>query len=265
MMTYGRIFDTPRLVSEPGADIGQIGSVPVPSIQMTISLSWAIKNEGDADGYGVLKVWVIEKKGWPATDVEWVVYTPLAREGGPGLDVDIVADETDLKTEHTAPWVLVRPGAIGVARTHLYLPGYDVTAAMRDFWEKHAGAPFKVVVQALQVDVDGEFIADLGAHTFDEAFRLETAVAEAKLEATTSYQDEPQPELSLSIFLEGYYEYTRSVGAGWWYPCVGSRHILPCHQGSGGRRGAAGRGRGAWRTERFLGDYRLTGGCHDDG
>lgn len=200
MTTYGRIFDTSRVAVEPGVAIGQIGSIPVPSIQMNITLNWAIRNTGDADGYGVLKVWVIEKKGWPASDVEWVVYTPLAREGGPKLDVDVVADETDLKTDYTAPWVLARPEATVIARTTLYLPGYDVTAAMRNFWEKHAGAPFKVVVQALQVDVDGEFIADLGAHTFDEAFRLETAVAEAKLEATTSHDGVPQPELSVFIF-----------------------------------------------------------------
>ncbi len=195
----GRIFDI--LEAEfPAPGIGQLGSVPVPSIQMTISLSWAIRNVGDAEGQAALKVWVIEKKGWPATDVEWLVFTPLAREGGPGLDVDLVAAETDLTTSYHAPLASIGPGITRVARTHLYLPGYEVTASLRNFWDKHAGAPFKVVVEALHVDPAGELVESLGSHTFDEAFRLEEAVvAVGKLEATTTYNNVAQPELSVSI------------------------------------------------------------------
>lgn len=198
MRDYGRIFDTPK-EELPTPGIGQLGSVPVPSIQLTMSVLWALRNTGDADAHAALKVWLIEKKGWPASDVEWIVFTPLAREGGPGLDVDLVSAETDLYTSYDAPLTTIPPGTTRVARTSFYLPGYDVTDRLKSFWEKHAGAPFKVVVEALHVDPAGELVESLGAHTFDEAFRLEEAVAAGKLEATATYNNVAQPELTVSV------------------------------------------------------------------
>jgi len=198
MKMYGRIFDVPK-EDIPATQIGQLGLISVPSIQMTISLSWAIRNVGDADAHAAVKVWVIEKKGFPASDVEWLVFTPLAREGGPGLDVDIVSAETDIFTSYNAPLVTIFPGSTGIAYTALYLPGYDVTDRVREFWEKHAGASFKVVVEVLHVDPAGELLESLGAHTFDDAFRLAEEVAMGKLEALSSYNGEAQPELTVSV------------------------------------------------------------------
>jgi len=198
MKIFGRIFDVPR-EDAPAAQIGQLGTVPVPSIQMAIALTWAIRNTGDADASAAIKVWLIEKKGWPATDVEWAVFTPLAREGGPRLDVDLVSAETDLFTTYDAPLTVITPGRTQIARTTLYLPGYDVTDRLRTFWERHAGAPFKVVVELLHVDPAGQLLASLGASTFDEAFRLAQEVAVGKLEALATYDNVEQPEMTVTV------------------------------------------------------------------
>jgi len=197
MRIFGRIFDTPK-EEIPAPGIGQLGSIPVPSIQMAISLSWALRNVGDADAHAALKVWVIETKAW-RDDVEWLVFTPLAREGGPGLDVDLVSAETDLFTSYDAPIVTLEPGLTLLARTTLYLPGYDVTDRLEDFWKNHAGATFKVVAEVLHVDPYGEFVESLGDRTFDDAFRLEEAIAVGKLEAMASYGGKDQPELTVSV------------------------------------------------------------------
>ena len=195
---YGRVFDT-AVVEAPGAEVGQLGEVSLPPFQMNVALRWAVRNAGTADGYVALKVWLIEKKGWPVADVEWVIFTPLAREGGPKLAKDIVAGETTQKTSYSAAPVLIAPGATRVASTVLYLPGYEVTADLADFWNKHAGAPFKVVVQALHITLVGEHVADLGAYTFDEAFRLAKVLKEAKLETLATHNNVAQPELSVTI------------------------------------------------------------------
>ncbi|KKL66064.1 hypothetical protein LCGC14_2148760, partial [marine sediment metagenome] len=105
----------------------------------------------------------------------------------------------DSRTRFDAPLVSINPGSTRVARTSLYLPGYNVTGSLKSFWEKHAGAPFKVVVEAIHVDAAGELVESLRSRTFDEAFRLEEAVAIGKLEATTTYNNVAQPELSVTV------------------------------------------------------------------
>jgi len=195
---YGRVFDT-AVVEAPGVEVGQLGEVSLPPFQMNVALRWAVRNAGTADGYVALKVWLIEKKGWPVADVEWVIFTPLAREGGPKLAKDIVAGETTQKTSYSAAPVLIAPGATRVASTVFYLPGYRVTADMAGFWNKHAGAPFKVVCQALHVTEAGEYVADLGAYTFDPAFSLAEELVAARLEALATYAGVDQPELNVTV------------------------------------------------------------------
>ena len=193
MTMYGRIFDTPSVAApgEIGWHIAEL--VPVPAIQMIIRLEWAVRNSGDADAYAALKVHLIETKAW-RDDVDWVTYTPLAREGGPGLVDDIFAKETASKTAISAPLTLIRPGMTEVARVALTIPG---TLMYKSFWYAHSTPTFKIVVQALHITPDYEYVADLKGYTFDEAFRMTPALV-GKLEALSTHAGVAQPTLYVS-------------------------------------------------------------------
>jgi len=180
--------------------VGDLGVVPLPAFQMSINLRWGVANSGSQLGYVGLKVWVIEKKAW-GSDVEWWVYTPLIREGGPGMVRDIMASESG-GVHQAYPGAELMPVPAGSSVqgvTSLHLAGTRVSQQARDFWNRHAGAPFKVVVQALQVDPDNfELIKALGAYTFDPAFTLGQEVA-AGIAILATYAGVPQPELSIAL------------------------------------------------------------------
>ena len=198
MTTYrGRIFDKPRY---PLSALGDLGAIPVPPYQFTLSTKWAVQNTGALPGIVALKMWLIEKKSWMG-DVQWVIMTPLAGEGGPAVIKDIVYDETAHahRTSFMADPLSIPPGATGIANAGIYIGGSKVDASLLSFWTAHAGASFKVIVEALQVDEANNLIKSLGAKTFDPAFSFQAALGEAALAATTTYGGISQPELTIHI------------------------------------------------------------------
>ena len=100
-----------KTVGAPASHV-EFGAVAVPRTTLEITVSARAVNVGGTSGRLAMKLTLIEKLVF-LTDARWVQYTPLAREGGPGLVVDNVARTTRQSTALDVLEPLVEPGLPG--------------------------------------------------------------------------------------------------------------------------------------------------------